>query len=84
MKAVPFLLLALGAAFASACHNYDSCQCVGSDGTANDTATANVCNAVGGSGTSLCYSGEDMDNCHWKDFCALAGATGSDSSCFRD
>ena len=82
MKPVLFLLL-LGAAFATACHNYDSCQCVGSDGTANDTATNTVCSADDGTGDGLCYGAGDMDNCHWRDFCTLAGATGADSSCFR-
>jgi hypothetical protein len=57
MKGILFLLLTLGAAFASACHNYYSCQCVNSDGTPNNAATNNVCNAVGGNGNGLCYGG---------------------------
>jgi hypothetical protein len=78
MKAALFLLLALGAAFASACDNYQSCQCVGSNGSANDSATDVVCNSMNdgqiistGNGNQ-CQGGEDLNNCDWDDFCALA------------
>ena len=83
MKAALFLLLALGAAFASACDNFQSCQCVGSNRNSNDSATNTVCNAMNsgqivnnGNGNE-CQGGEDLNNCDWDDFCALAQSVDS-------
>ena len=83
MKAGLFLLLALRAAFASACHQpYKSCQCLDRDGTLNITATTTVCTADDGTGANnLCYGGDFMGNCDWDDFCTLAGS--GYSNCFR-
>ena len=79
MKAALFLLLALGAAFASACADYTSaCQCVGSDAKPNNTATDLVCNSMNSGqiisygGYDQCWHGEVLNNCRWDDFCALA------------
>ena len=41
MKAVPFLLIALGAFSASACEWYDFCHCQASDGSYNTVFTTN-------------------------------------------
>ena len=43
MKAVLFLLLALGASSATACSDYYWCHCDDSDGTPNNDATTAVC-----------------------------------------
>jgi hypothetical protein len=89
MKAAPFLLLALGAAFTSACSDkYQTCQCIGSNGNQNSTATDIVCKAMdsgqivnNGNGDE-CQGGEVMNNCDWDDFCALAQwVSSSYSSC---
>jgi hypothetical protein len=84
MKAALFLLLALGAAFASACRGYDSCQCLHAAGNADDTATKTVCTANDGTlNGGLCFGGNFMDDCNWDDFCALAGGVGYYSNCFK-
>ena len=88
MKAALFLLLALGAAFASACADkYNTCQCIGTNSQQNSSATDDVCKSfnygqiVSGNGDE-CQGGEDMNNCHWDDFCALAqGVLPAYSSC---
>ena len=83
MKAALFLLLALGAAFASTCDNFQSCQCVGNSGSANDTATTIVCNSmesgqiISTTNGNQCQGGENLNNCDWDDFCALAQSVGS-------
>ena len=93
MKVALFLLLALGAASASACSDYQNCHCQNSDGSANDGATDDICNyfvatqsydndipgqecIVGSSN-----SNDDWNNCKWRVYCKIVGATGSDSSC---
>ena len=84
MKAVLFLLLALGAAFASACRNYDTCQCLNSAGNTDDTATSTVCKANDGTADGdRCHGGDFIDDCSWDDFCALAGTVGYYSNCFK-
>jgi len=67
MKAALFLLLALGAASVPACEIYDYCHCVNPDG-------GNECNY----GDSGLYG---YDNCLWRIYCKIKGATGADSSC---
>jgi hypothetical protein len=92
MKAMSFLLLALGAASASACHQYRFCTCLNSDGQQNDTVTGTACNDYGkemylvpgpSSGHQQCTSEHSadigMDNCHWKKLCGYFGATGDSS-----
>lgn len=87
-----FLLLALGAASASACHQYRYCNCLNSDGQQNDDATGKACTdynhemyLVDGpvSGHVQCTSEHsakiEMDNCHWKNLCGYFGATGDSS-----
>jgi hypothetical protein len=99
MKAVPILLLALGAASVSACNSYYDCHCVQSDSTPNNVATDDVCNymintyllgsitdgsAPDGGNECLIGTGSSMagwDNCLWRIYCKVVGATGSDSSC---
>ena len=94
MKAIRFLLLALGASSASACSQYSHCHCMNSDGNPNDAATKAVCNGEGaGIGSIEPYkSGSDSytdcvaqhgcwNNCSWRKDCYNAGATGSDSHC---
>jgi hypothetical protein len=46
MKAILFLLLALEAASASACANYQYCNCLNADGTQNDTATQTIATII--------------------------------------
>lgn len=93
MKVAPFLLLALGAASASACSDYMNCHCQNSDGSANNNATGDICNyfdatisydddipgneCIVGSGSH----NDDWNNCKWRVYCKIVGATGSDSSC---
>lgn len=43
MKATSFLLLALGAASASACDNYYYCYCLDDNGIQDDYATGRAC-----------------------------------------
>jgi hypothetical protein len=91
MKAVPILLFALGAAFASACDNYDYCHCLNSDSSPNDAATQRICDFTkqdygGGTITTVksykeCYMAGIADNCLWTDFCLIVGETGSYSDC---
>jgi hypothetical protein len=95
MKAISFLLLALGAGSASACKQYRYCNCFDSDGQQNDYATGKACAdwskemyLVDGPGvghkqcTSLRSADIGMDNCNWRVLCQDYGATGSDSSCW--
>jgi hypothetical protein len=91
MKAVPILLFALGAAFASACENYDYCHCLDPYYNANDTATRAICSSLGGglyTNTGLncleCCWDTDMDNCHWRMFCQVGKSGGYDSYCTND
>jgi hypothetical protein len=99
MKAVPILLLALGAASVSACNSYYDCHCVQSDSSPNNAATDDICHYMnteyqqgsvtsgtapdGGDeclvGTGTSVSG--WDNCLWRIYCKIVGATGPDSSC---
>jgi hypothetical protein len=93
MKAALFLLLALGAASASACDNYIYCHCRNSDGSANNDATGDICNYFVGTQSydgdipgNECEVGSGPDNsfwsnCKWRIYCKILGATGSDSSC---
>jgi hypothetical protein len=89
MKATPFLLLALGAASAFACKTYYYCHCYDSDESSNDNATNSVCTNWYGTGTTngqygveCCLGdGSGMNNCDFRMLCAVAFATGSDSSC---
>ena len=92
MKAALFLLLALGAASASACADYSYCHCYDSNRPANDNATDPICNYFGGSQSynddipgEECFipaSGpydSGWENCSWRIYCKIVGATGSDS-----
>jgi hypothetical protein len=93
MKAALFLLLALGAASASACDYYAYCHCHDSDGVANNGATDDICNYFVGTQSydgdiqgNECLTGSGPDNsfwnnCKWRIYCKIVGATGSDSSC---
>jgi hypothetical protein len=94
MKAVLFLLLALGASSTSACDHYSYWHCVGSNGVANDSATQSVCDSYGtlaststnpcgsDSGTKECsYTGGSLSNCAWRVKCWDTGASGKDSNC---
>jgi hypothetical protein len=92
MKAVPILLLILGAAaITSACDLFDYCHCANSNSTANDDATQSVCDFTKqdyGRGTITtvksykeCYDAGIADNCLWADFCLIVGETGSYSNC---
>jgi hypothetical protein len=90
MKAAPFLLLALGAASTFACKTYYYCHCYDNNGSPNDNATQSVCTnwysgdtANGPDGGLECSLGDGMamGNCDFRMLCAVAFATGSDSSC---
>jgi hypothetical protein len=88
MKATSFLLLALGAASASACHDYQYCHCYDSDGIQNDQATKAVCDQyretylVDGptAGHKQCTSDNNvqirLNNCDWRLACQNNEATG--------
>jgi hypothetical protein len=94
MKAISFLLLALAAASASACHNYQYCNCLNADGSQNDVVTQTICNeykeaytvAGPGNGHLQCTSANNvqirLNNCQWRKACWNGGAKGSDSSCW--
>ena len=94
MKAVLFLLLALGVGAASACAPYDYCHCYDSDSTPNNRATNDICNyfnrktqndtAEYGPNTPYqeCVASDFYwNNCLFRIWCKIVGATGSDSSC---
>jgi hypothetical protein len=97
MKAAPFLLLALGVDVASTCSHFLYCHCYDSDSTPNNVATDAICNYFGGatqndtteygSNTNYneCsagpYKGFSWDNCRFRIWCKIVGATGQDSSC---
>ena len=87
MKAAPFLLLAL-AASASACDQYGHCYCYDSDGSKNNDATTAICNYFQGTsserGCKNPPNGEFVagwNNCLFRIFCKIEGATGPDSKC---
>jgi hypothetical protein len=92
MKATVFLFFALGATSAFACAEYKYCHCYGSGGAPDDEATVAVCNGwyevpshpTGANGAEEC-SGPNglgtMSNCDFRRLCAVAFATGGDSSC---
>jgi hypothetical protein len=99
MKAVSFVLLALGAASVSACNSYYDCHCVQSDSSPNNKATDDICNymintyglgeitqhsAPDGGDECLYGTGSSVagwDNCLWRVYCKIVGATGQDSNC---
>jgi hypothetical protein len=91
MKTIRILLFALGAAFASACDNYDYCHCVDGNWNGNNSATDAICTALGGEiffnvglNCNECQWNTDMDNCHWRMFCQLQQSGGEDSWCTSD
>jgi hypothetical protein len=98
MKAVSFLLLALGAASVSACSSYNFCHCDNSDSTPDNSATDAICSYFGNTATSdgndpnnvydVCPAGQNAynsqfgwNNCLWRVYCKIKGATGGDSLC---
>jgi hypothetical protein len=100
MKTVPILLLALGVGTASACNDYWYCHCYDSDSTPNNPATDAICNYFGGTKqpdtgeygpntnyqecSSSGYIGNSWDNCIFRIWCKIVGATGPDSSCHEN
>ena len=79
---------------AQACANYQFCHCYDSNGIPNYKATKQVCDGIGAengamqgpslqSNTDECRAaiGKTHNNCSWRQWCQLAGATGADSSC---
>jgi hypothetical protein len=85
MKAAPFLLLTLGAASAFACADYSYCHCYDSNGVPDDKATESVCinwyNDDIGISSDCVPSLGGINNCDFAKLCAVAFATGGDSSC---
>ena len=88
MRAALFLLLALGAASASACTLFEYCHCLDSDGSANDGATRAACNIVGGNTQNdptnkfqESYDSASTGNVQFKQYCWNSGATGDNESC---
>ena len=91
------LLLALGAASVSACERYNLCHCYNSDWTKDNNATDSICSYFGNTAVSdgndpnnvydVCPAGGNSpawtgwDNCLWRVYCKIKGATGQDSSC---
>ncbi|USP80829.1 hypothetical protein yc1106_08103 [Curvularia clavata] len=79
---------------AQACATYQYCHCYDSNGVPNDRVTEAVCRGLGSNGAMVnpgpksdgareCQGQGDYrhSNCSWRQWCQLAGATGSDSSC---
>jgi hypothetical protein len=96
MKASPFLLLALGAASASACALFQYCHCLNSDGSANDDATNATCiiegppNSIQENPTNSileCYYGGYpngyISNVQFKQWCWNSGATADNAQSCR-
>jgi hypothetical protein len=92
LSALTFVLLPLAA---QACSQYQFCHCYDSNGIPNDAITKKVCDGLGASianmvdssaksdGARECKGVDDKahNNCSWRQWCQLAGATGADSSC---
>ncbi|KAF4304723.1 hypothetical protein GTA08_BOTSDO07498 [Botryosphaeria dothidea] len=89
------LAVALLPLAAQACANYKYCHCYDSNGVPNDRATKQVCDGLGTAVGNMIDASKDSDgarecaatrdknfnNCSWRQWCQLAGATGADSSC---
>ncbi|RMZ68824.1 hypothetical protein GMOD_00002688 [Pyrenophora seminiperda CCB06] len=77
-----------------ACATYQFCHCMNNDGVPNYSATKQICDGLGPSKGSMqgpswqssadecrAADGKSLDNCSWRQWCKLAGATGTDSWC---